>query len=89
MDLVERWLPRLHARAERLGGATLRLLAEARRQHRLLTAVLAAGARLYWLRRIAVLNVLVRQIYFTGVQGLPWIAAMALGAGAVAVYNIV
>ncbi len=83
------WMALMHARAERVGAAALRLAAEARRLRRLLLAVIAAGVRLRWPRRIAVMNVLIRQVYFTGVQGLPWVAVMAVGIGAVAVFNIV
>jgi phospholipid/cholesterol/gamma-HCH transport system permease protein len=35
------------------------------------------------------MNVVVRQVYFTGVQSLPWILLIAFGTGALAVYNIV
>ncbi|MDQ6954148.1 MAG: ABC transporter permease [Mariprofundaceae bacterium] len=42
-----------------------------------------------WLYRPAVMNVIIRQIYFTGVQSLPWILLISLGTGALTVYAIV
>jgi len=35
------------------------------------------------------MNVVIRQVYFTGVQSLPWVIVIALGTGVLAVYNIV
>lgn len=44
--------------------------------------------RMRWLARPAVTDVVIRQLYFTGVQSLIWIVVMALIAGVLAVYNI-
>lgn len=78
-----------HWRAERVGETVLRLLAGLRRLYSLTFSVLAIGLRLQWLSRPAVKFVMVRQIYFTGVQSLLWVALVALVAGVLAVFNIV
>ncbi|MDQ7011673.1 MAG: hypothetical protein Q9M29_07625, partial [Mariprofundaceae bacterium] len=78
-----------HWRAERVGETVLRLLAGLRRLYSLTFSVLATGLRLQWLSRPAVKFVMVRQIYFTGVQSLPWVVLVALVAGVLAVFNIV
>lgn len=75
-------------RAERLGAVVFRLGGDGVRFLQLALAVLQVLVRFQWLSRPAVMNVLVRQIYFTGVQGAPWVLVLSLG-GIVAVYNIV
>ncbi len=82
------WLG-MNMRAERLGAAVIRVAREAQRLGKLAADVARAGLSLKWLRRPAVMNVLIRQIYFTGVQGLVWVVLVALFAGTLAVYNIV
>jgi len=47
-----------------------------------------AFIRMRWLSRPAVTNVVVRQLYFTGVQSLLWVTVMALAVGVATVYNI-
>jgi len=44
--------------------------------------------RMRWLARPAVINVLIRQLYFTGVQSLRWIVLLSCLVGVAAVYNI-
>ena len=45
--------------------------------------------KLQWVYRPAVRHVVIRQLYFTGVQGLNWVLPMAMLAGLLVVYNIV
>ncbi|MFQ5519162.1 MAG: MlaE family ABC transporter permease [Mariprofundus sp.] len=76
-------------RADIVGASTLRLLTEIRRSFGLVTHILSAGLTSGWHRNPAIRNVIIRQIYFTGVQSLPWVFLIALGIGVLAVYNIV
>ncbi len=76
-------------RAERLGDRTVHLLQGIIRFYHLTIAVLGMVFKMQWLSRPAVTHVVIRQIYFTGVQGLPWVLFLALGVGVVAIYNIV
>ncbi len=45
--------------------------------------------KLKWLSRPAVIHVMVRQLYFTGVQGASWVLAGSLLVGILVVYTIV
>lgn len=78
-----------HRRADRVGLFSLRILEGMQRFLRLLVAVSRVFLRMRWISRPAVMNVVIRQVYFTGVQSLPWIVLIALGVGVLAVYNIV
>lgn len=82
---IENW----NWRAERVGDFTVQLFQGVVRFYHLSLAVLGMIIKLKWLSRPAVTHVVIRQIYFTGVQGLPWVLFFALGAGVIAVYNIV
>lgn len=89
---MQGWQYRLegwHWRADRIGEASLRLFDSIRRFYGLTISVLGIGLRLQWLSHVAVKYVMVRQIYFTGVQSVPWVVLISLGAGVLAVYNIV
>jgi phospholipid/cholesterol/gamma-HCH transport system permease protein len=79
----------LHGQADRLGAATLHMAGELRQIYRLMVSVLSVGLRMRWLAKPAVVNVVIRQLYFTGVQSLPWVLLLAVGVGVLAVYNIV
>ena len=79
----------LHRQADRLGTMTLGLASHVSQAYRLMSSVLAAGLRLQWLARPAVVNVVIRQIYFTGVQSVSWVILLAIGIGVLTVYNIV
>jgi len=79
----------LHSKADQMGRSCLRLSSEVRRIIRMSSSILAVGLRFSWLSKPAVTNVVIRQIYFTGVQGLLWVVLVALGVGVLAVYNIV
>jgi phospholipid/cholesterol/gamma-HCH transport system permease protein len=81
----QRW----NSRAETIGDAILRLGDEIARFHAFVVAMLQHLVRLHWISRPAVKYVLIRQIYFTGVQGLPWVLAMTVLAGSTAVYSVV
>ena len=72
-----------------MGAATLHMAGETRRIYRLMTSVFSVGLRMRWLTKPAVVNVVIRQVYFTGVQGLPWVLLIAVGVGVLAVYSIV
>ena len=99
------WLEAWNWRADRVGEQALVLARGVRRFWGGLTAtglppgvrrfldfvflVLATGVRLRWIHRPAVVAVMIRQIYFTGVQSLLWVLLLSLGAGVLTVYNIV
>ncbi|MDX8390026.1 MAG: ABC transporter permease [Mariprofundaceae bacterium] len=89
MKLHEPLLSAWNHRAENIGDVALRSMHGMRRFFKLLFVTAKIGTRLHWLQRPAVVNVLIRQIYFTGVQNLPWILIMALCVGALSVYQIV
>lgn len=76
-------------RADQLGLVVLRLFVQASRLFASMFRLLLLFVRMHWLSRPAVINVLIRQLYFTGVESLPWVILMALAAGVLAVYNIV
>jgi len=89
---MHRWqlyMNKWQARADNMGGKTLDILQTIRQLLHLLRDLLAIFFRMRWVSRPAVVNVVVRQIYFTGVQSLPWVVAIAVATGALAVYNIV
>jgi phospholipid/cholesterol/gamma-HCH transport system permease protein len=79
----------LHGQADRFGAAILHIAGEIHRIYRLTVSVLSVGLRMRWLAKPAVVNVVIRQVYFTGIQSLPWVLLIALGVGVLAVYNIV
>lgn len=79
----------LHGQADRLGAAALHIAGETRRIYRQMISVFSVGWHMRWLAKPAVVNVVIRQIYFTGVQGLPWVLLIAVGVGVLSVYNIV
>jgi len=76
-------------RAERLGDQVVRIFNGVVRFYRLFFSVASIFLRMHWLSRPAVTHVVIRQIYFTGVQSLPWVLVFAFGAGVLAVYSIV
>ncbi len=88
MEQVDGRLSTLNRQADRVGEATLRLMHGVWLYLHFVGETLARGARLKWLARPAVMHVLIRQVYFTGVQGLPWVLLMAATAGVAAVYSI-
>jgi phospholipid/cholesterol/gamma-HCH transport system permease protein len=83
------WLDAWNGRADRVGAQTIRLAQGVRYFLHFVVSVLAKGFRLRWLYRPAVVSVMIRQIYFTGVQSLIWVLLISLGAGVLTVYNIV
>ncbi|HXH64176.1 MAG TPA: ABC transporter permease [Mariprofundaceae bacterium] len=83
------WLEAWNWRADRVGEQTLVLARGVRRFLDFVFLVLATGVRLRWIHRPAVVAVMIRQIYFTGVQSLLWVLLLSLGAGVLTVYNIV
>ncbi|MDQ6972960.1 MAG: ABC transporter permease [Mariprofundaceae bacterium] len=88
MDTTPVYSPGWNGRAERVGEAGLRMFSGLAQFYAFVAEILGHGLRLQWMARPAVLHVLVRQMYFTGVQGLPWVLTMVL-AGAMAVYSVV
>lgn len=83
------WLEAWNWRADRVGEQALVLARGVRRFLDFVFLVLATGVRLRWIHRPAVVAVMIRQIYFTGVQSLLWVLLLSLGAGVLTVYNIV
>ncbi len=75
-------------RAERLGRFLLALAEDAGVFWALAWRTWQVGARMRWLASAAVMHVVVRQIYFTGVQALPWVALLGLVGGGYAVFQI-
>jgi len=84
-SLTHKW----NRRAELIGAATIQLLAGIASFYVFVAAILRSFLRLHWVSRPAVMHVLIRQIYFTGVQSLPWVAMMVMLIGATAVYSVV
>ena len=80
---------RQQQRADRIGAWVLEMLAGMQRFSMLFIWVARVLIRMKWLARPAVINVVIRQFYFTGVQSLPWIVIIALLVGVLSVYNIV
>jgi len=89
MDVTQKRFGILHGRAERVGDISLRLVFGLYHFYLFVASLLALGLRFKWASRPAVVNVLIRQIYFIGVKGLPWILVITLFAGVAAVYHIV
>lgn len=83
------WMEDWNWRAERIGERTIHLLQGVARFYQQAISVIGLILKMHWLTRPAVSHVVIRQVYFTGVQGLPWVLFFALVAGVVAVYNIV
>jgi len=83
------WLETWNRHADRVGGRAVRLARGVRDFLSFMASTLAMGLKMRWLQRPAVVVVAVRQIYFTGVQSLAWVVLISLGAGVLAVYNIV
>jgi phospholipid/cholesterol/gamma-HCH transport system permease protein len=79
----------LHGQADRLGAATLHMAREICCIYKQMISVFSVGLHMRWLAKPAVVNVVIRQIYFTGVQSLPWVLMIAVGVGVLSVYNIV
>jgi len=76
-------------RVDRVGSAAFYAAGTVRRFYEAMISILSVGLRLRWLARPAVMHVVIRQIYFTGVQSVLWVLVLALAAGVLAVYNIV
>ena len=82
------FIQRQNERADDVGAWVLNMGLGIWRFLHLLLWTSRAFIRMRWLSRPAVTNVVIRQIYFTGVQSLVWVTVMALVAGVLAVYNI-
>ncbi len=89
MSMLQTHIGQWHRRADRVGLLSLQILQGLQRFSQLFLAVLRVFLRMRWISRPAVMNVVIRQVYFTGVQSLPWVIVIALGVGVLAVYNIV
>jgi len=89
MDMTRAYPGHWSRRAESIGDGTLHLLGDVAQFYTFVVAMLRCFVRLQWVSRPAVMHVLIRQIYFTGVQSLPWMLTMIVLAGATAVYSVV
>jgi len=89
MRILQVYLNGWNWRAERLGDQAIALFNSVVRFYSLFFSVFSILVRMQWLSRPAVTHVIIRQIYFTGVQSLPWVLLFAFAAGALAVYSIV
>jgi len=89
MEATQKRFAALHDRADRIGDVTLRLALGMYHFYLFVASILTVGLRFKWASRPAVVYVLVRQLYFTGVQSLPWVLLVSLFAGVAAVYNVV
>jgi len=81
-------IQRQHERADRIGEWVLYMGLGAWRFVQLFLWISRSFVRMRWLARPAVTHVMIRQFYFTGVQSLLWVVALALMVGVAAVYNI-
>ena len=79
---------RLNRWAERVGRFVLGLVEDVGVFANLVIRTWRVGARLHWLTSAAVMHVIMRQIYFTGVQALPWVALLGIVGGGYAVFQI-
>ena len=89
VNITDKIVQSANHRADRLGGSAIHMLSEIRSAYQLISDVLLAGIRMQWISKPAVTNVVFRQVYFTGVEGVPWVVMVALGVGVLSVYNIV
>jgi len=89
MEVTQKRFDALHGRADRVGDITLRLVLILYHFYLFVASLLVLGLRFKWASRPAVVNVLIRKIYFIGVKGLPWLLVITLSAGVAAVYHIV
>jgi len=76
-------------RAERVGDATWHLFSGMLAFQGFIACLIRNALGFSWLKRPAVMHVLIRQLYFTGVESLPWVLMMVVLAGATAVYSVV
>jgi len=76
-------------RAECVGYASLSLLAGMAEFQSFMIRMVRNFLKFSWLKRPAVTHVLIRQLYFTGIESLPWVLMMVMLAGATAVYSVV
>ncbi len=81
-------LRRLDRQAQRLGSFLLSLAEDFGIFWALAWRTWRAGLQMHWLASAAVMHVVVRQIYFTGVQALPWVVLLGLVGGGYAVFQI-
>ena len=89
MEVAQKRFDALHVRADRVGDIALRLALGLYHFYLFVASIIALGFRFKWATRPAVKYVLIRQLYFTGVQSLPWVLVMSLFAGVAAVYSVV
>jgi len=89
MSMLRTHMGHWHRRADRVGLFSLQALQGVQRFFQIFVGVSRVFLRMRWISRPAVMNVVIRQVYFTGVQSLPWVIVIALGTGVLAVYNIV
>jgi len=82
-------LSKFYAWADWLGAQSFQAFLHMRQALRLSLQSLLVLVQLQWVSRPAVRHVVVRQLYFTGVQGVNWVLPMATVAGLLIVYNIV
>lgn len=86
--LIQRWIHQQQLRADRMGAWVLQLLHSMQRLLHVGLWTSRAFVRMRWLARPAVMHVVIRQIYFTGVQSFFMVALIAALVGGLAVYNI-
>jgi len=86
--VIERLIHRQQRRAERTGAWVLQLLLSMQRFVHVGLWTSRAFFRMRWLARPAVMHVVIRQLYFTGVQSLFMVVLIAALVGGLTVYNI-
>ncbi len=89
MQYVFEKTPGWPARAERVGDATLHSLKGIADFQGFIADIIRKFLSFSWLKRPAVMYVFIRQLYFTGIESLPWVLMMVALAGATAVYSVV
>jgi len=89
MSFLRRWPTRINRQAERCGQLTLWMINGIIAFALFLRHILNVSIRFRWLTRPAVIHVLIRQIYFTGIQSLPWVMFLSLTVGLLSIYSLV
>ncbi len=78
-----------HKLADAFGDVVVRMLVYMRSSLDLSLESWVLLVKLQWLTRPAVKHVMVRQLYFTGVQGFAWVLAASAMVGVLVIYTIV
>ncbi|MDQ6962997.1 MAG: ABC transporter permease [Mariprofundaceae bacterium] len=87
--LRQAWLVRMHRQATRCGYLMLWATSGLLSFSAFLGRILKVGIQFQWLKRPTVIHVLIRQMYFTGIQSLSWILFLSVSVGLLSIYSLV